>query len=144
MPASFAGRREVNKGGPVHTFDARCQDIVPHRRIIFSYDMQLDGTRISVSLTTIELEPAGTGTRLMFTEQGAFLDGHDSPAERERGTVELLDAVGRKWSTSARRPSGSPPTARAPRGGSRERGSNPRPELYKSPALPAELPRRTS
>ena len=56
--------------------------------------MQLDGTRISVSLTTIELEPAGTGTRLMFTEQGAFLDGHDSPAERERGTVELLDAVG--------------------------------------------------
>src|SRR6266536_4197344 len=94
MPASFAGRRQVNKGGPVHTFDARCQDIVPHRRIIFSYDMQLDGTRISVSLTTIELEPAGTGRRLMFTEQGAFLDGHDSPAERERGTVELLDAVG--------------------------------------------------
>ncbi len=67
---------------------------MPHRRIIFSYDMQLDGTRISVSLTTIELEPAGTGTRLMFTEQGAFLDGHDSPAERERGTVELLDALG--------------------------------------------------
>ena len=47
-----------------------------------------------MSLTTIELRAAGRDTRLVFTEQGAFLDGWDNPAERERGTGELLDALG--------------------------------------------------
>ena len=42
--------------------------------------MHLDDTRISVSLATVELKPAGKGTRLIFTEQGAFLDGYDDPA----------------------------------------------------------------
>jgi hypothetical protein len=31
------------------------------------------------------------GTRLVFTEQGAFQDGHDNAGERERGTSGLLD-----------------------------------------------------
>ena len=31
---------------------------------------------------------------LTFTEQGAFLDGFDTSTERERGTGELLDALG--------------------------------------------------
>jgi hypothetical protein len=34
----------------------------------------------------------GAGTRLVFTEQGAFFD---DPAEREHGTGKLLDALGR-------------------------------------------------
>ena len=80
-------------GGPVHTYDARYQDIVPNERIIVAYDMHLDETRISVSLATVELKPAGTGTRLVYTEQGAFLDGYDNPSERERGTRDLLDAL---------------------------------------------------
>jgi hypothetical protein len=50
--------------------------------------------RISVSVATVELEPQGSGTRLIFTEQGAFLDGFDDPAMREHGTRELLDALG--------------------------------------------------
>ncbi|HZZ35516.1 MAG TPA: hypothetical protein VFE03_07295, partial [Caulobacteraceae bacterium] len=58
-----------------------------------SYEMHLDEAKISVSLTTIELRPAGAGTRLVFTEQGAFLDGWDNPALRESGTRELLDAL---------------------------------------------------
>lgn len=29
-----------------------------------------------------------------MTEQGAFLDGHDTSAPREHGTGELLDALG--------------------------------------------------
>ena len=41
--------------------------------------MHIGDTRISVSLATIELKPEGTGTRLTFTEQGAFLDGYDDP-----------------------------------------------------------------
>src|SRR5258708_3549722 len=42
----------------------------------------------------------------------------------------------------ARTTSASPRASPASRPRSRERGSNPRPELYKSPALPTELPRR--
>jgi uncharacterized protein YndB with AHSA1/START domain len=92
------GGRETNsggpKGGPVHRFEAIYQDIVPDQRIIYSYDMYLDDKRISVSLATMELKPEGTGTKLVFTEQGAFLDGYDEPGQRQRGTEELLDALG--------------------------------------------------
>jgi hypothetical protein len=64
---------------------------MPDQRIIFAYDMHLDDKHISVSLTTVELKPAGAGTRLIFTEQGVFLDGYDEPGQRERGTRDLLD-----------------------------------------------------
>ena len=57
------------------------------------YDMHLDDTRISVSLATVEFEPEGAGTRLVLTEQGAFLDGFDDPSLRERGTRDLLAAL---------------------------------------------------
>ncbi|TIR46389.1 MAG: polyketide cyclase, partial [Mesorhizobium sp.] len=42
----------------------------------------------------IELIAEGKGTRLILTEQGAFFDGIDSPATRQHGTGELLDALG--------------------------------------------------
>ena len=92
------GRERVSggpKGGRVHTFEARYQDIVPDARIISSYDMHLDDQRISVSLATVELNPAGAGTRLVYTEQGAFLDGYDDAGAREHGTRELLEQLGR-------------------------------------------------
>jgi uncharacterized protein YndB with AHSA1/START domain len=102
------GGRETNvgrpKGGPLSSFEARYYDIVPDERIIFAYDMLSDDKRISVSLTTIELQPAGNGTRLTFTEQGAFLEGYDDPSQRERGTRELLDALG---AALAREPAGA-------------------------------------
>jgi uncharacterized protein YndB with AHSA1/START domain len=81
------------KGGPIHSFDALYQDIVPNERIVYSYDMHLDGKRISVSLTTIEFKPEGTGTRLIFTEQGVFLDGYDNPPQREEGSRWLMDQL---------------------------------------------------
>jgi uncharacterized protein YndB with AHSA1/START domain len=88
------GRERVSggpKGGPVHRFEARYQDIVPNQRIISTYDMHLDQRRISVSLATVEFKPAGAGTKLIYTEQGAFLDGYDDPSGRERGTRGLLE-----------------------------------------------------
>jgi uncharacterized protein YndB with AHSA1/START domain len=92
------GGHEVNRGGPpggpVHTFEARYHDIVPNERIISSYEMYMDETRSSVSIATVEFEPAGEGTHLRYTEQGAFLDGLDSVASREKGTQDLLDALG--------------------------------------------------
>jgi uncharacterized protein YndB with AHSA1/START domain len=92
------GGRERNSGGPkegpVHHFEALYYDIVPDERIVYSYEMHLDDKRISVSLATIELAPAGDGTRLTLTEQGAYLDDFDDPKLRENGTGQLLEALG--------------------------------------------------
>jgi uncharacterized protein YndB with AHSA1/START domain len=56
--------------------------------------MALEETRISVSLATVEFTPLGEdGTRLVFTEQGAFLDGRETPARRSEGMGGLLDAL---------------------------------------------------
>ena len=91
------GGREISRGGPpggpVFTYEAIYQDIVPDQRFVSTYAMYQDETRISVSLATVELEPAGAGTRLVLTEQGAFLDGLDTPASREQGTGALFDAL---------------------------------------------------
>lgn len=82
------------KDGPVHSFSAIYQDIVPNERIVYTYDMHMDDVRTSVSLATIELFPEGDGTRLVMTEQGAFLDDYDDARSREEGTELLLDALG--------------------------------------------------
>lgn len=90
------GGREFNRGsheGATYTYDAHYQDIVPDQRIVYTYIMDRDETRISISVTTVEFKPAGTGTKLLYTEQGAFLDGEDRPEDREHGTKILLDAL---------------------------------------------------
>lgn len=89
------GGRETISGGPpggtVHHYNALYQDIVPNERIITSYEMHLDDTRISVSIATLEFKPVGAKTKLILTEQGVFLDGFDKPEMREEGTRILLD-----------------------------------------------------
>ena len=82
------------KGGTIHSFSAIYQDIVPNERIIYTYEMQLDGKRISVSLASIELKPEGAGTRLKLTGHGAYLDGYDDAGARGHGTKDLLDKLG--------------------------------------------------
>jgi hypothetical protein len=60
--------------------------------------MYADGTRISVSVATIEFVNSGDGTTLTWTEQGAYLDGIDgpqAPALRKGGTTEMLDGLTR-------------------------------------------------
>ena len=81
--------------GIVSTFDAVYHDIVPNERIIFAYSMTVGEKRISSSLATVQFKPAGDGTQLVFTEQGAFLDGLDSVGPREAGWKDLLNALGR-------------------------------------------------
>jgi len=81
-------------GGPVFNFNARYQDIVPDERIVYTYTLDMDETRMSVSATTVEFKPEGEGTKLIFTEQGVYLDGYDTPAQREHGTKEMLDKLG--------------------------------------------------
>lgn len=70
-------------------------DIVPGQRIVYTYEMLLDGIRISVSIATVQFTPERDGTRLVFTEQGTYLDRHEPPAGREHGMGGLLDALGR-------------------------------------------------
>jgi uncharacterized protein YndB with AHSA1/START domain len=93
------GGREHVKGrkdsGVVSTFDAVYHDVVANERIVYAYEMHLDDRKISVSLATLELEPAGTDTRLVMTEQGAFLDGYDDAGSREHGSNFLLDQLGK-------------------------------------------------
>jgi uncharacterized protein YndB with AHSA1/START domain len=83
------------KGGAPVRNDTTYHDIVPNERIIFAYTMTIGEDRISASLATIEFKPDGGGTRLLFTEQGAFLDGLDKPESRQGGWGELLEALGR-------------------------------------------------
>jgi uncharacterized protein YndB with AHSA1/START domain len=79
--------------GVVSRFDARYFDIVPNRRIVYAYEMHLDDKKISVSLATITITPAGAQTRLSITEQGVFLDGYDDAGSRERGTNMLVEQL---------------------------------------------------
>lgn len=87
-------------GGPVHRYEALYHDIVPDERLVYTYEMYADDRRTSVSLSTMALTPAGTGTSLVYTEQAVFLDGLDTIHAREHGTRELLDALGRSLGTA--------------------------------------------
>jgi uncharacterized protein YndB with AHSA1/START domain len=94
------GGRELNRsrmgaGGDVVSFGSVYLDIVPGQRMVYAYDMHIGERRISVSLGTIELRPEGRHTRLVYTEQGAFLDGFDKAEGREAGTQALFDALAR-------------------------------------------------
>jgi uncharacterized protein YndB with AHSA1/START domain len=94
------GGRESHKGklpdGSAYAYEAIYHDIAEARRIVYTYEMHLDGSRISVSLATAVFTPEDGGTHLVFTEQGAFLDGHEMPARRDQGMGSLLDALGRE------------------------------------------------
>jgi uncharacterized protein YndB with AHSA1/START domain len=100
------GRERISggpPGGPVHIYDAIYRDIAPDQRIVLTYDMYLDETRISVSLATVELKPVADSTRLTYTEQGAYLDGHDVPDLREQGMGTLFDALGAELRDASRK-----------------------------------------
>src|ERR687898_857151 len=63
------GGREINRGsveGQEYSYEARYQDIVPDERIVYAYEMHTDGSRISVSLATVQLTPEGENTRLTY------------------------------------------------------------------------------
>jgi uncharacterized protein YndB with AHSA1/START domain len=93
------GGHEVNRGGPpggsVYTYDSQYRDIVPEQRIVYTYEMSADENRISVSVATVQFHDHGATTQLVLTEQGVFLDGHDTVAQREEGTRGLLDSLAR-------------------------------------------------
>ena len=92
------GGREVATGGPdggpVMRFETLYRDNVPQQRIVYTSTLSTETDLMTVSLTTVEFTPGEDGgTRLVLTEQGAYLDGHEQPAWREEGTASQLDAL---------------------------------------------------
>ena len=86
--------RVVHPDGRLQEIEKVFFDITAPRRIVFSYDIRLDGRCLSVSLVTVELFANERGaTRMVYTEQLAYLDGHEDRAQRMRGTQEGFDRL---------------------------------------------------
>jgi uncharacterized protein YndB with AHSA1/START domain len=96
-------------GDQLSQYRATYTDIRPNERIVYTYDMWLDGVHASTSIATIVFTPTDDGTaqaaRLTFTEQGVHLDGvhgpgPDAAAGRESGTADLLDAISKLFTSA--------------------------------------------
>lgn len=74
-------------------YRARYHLIEPPARLIYAYEMFLDGAPLSVSLASVVLVEASGGTALLYTEQAALLPGGEGLAARRRGTEAQLDRL---------------------------------------------------
>ena len=77
-------------------FNARYHVVEPGQRVVYAYDMHVNGKHHSVSLATIEFIGDPEGTRLRFTEQVTFVDGadgRDGTLSRKRGTAAHLERL---------------------------------------------------
>jgi uncharacterized protein YndB with AHSA1/START domain len=68
-------------------------EIQPNRRIVTAGTMDLADKRILASQVTVELLPNGSGTDLILTNQGAFLEGGLTPEMLEAGWRGLLEKL---------------------------------------------------
>ena len=86
------GGRDVSKfdfgKSDAYVADARYEDIVKDRRIVYAYTMSPS------SLTTISLTPVAQGTHVVLTEQITILDGGDKVEYRQAGIAGQLDQLG--------------------------------------------------
>ena len=72
------------------------EDILEPSRMVTAYRMSMDGRPMSASLATIELLPAGTGTDLILTHQGAYFEYSDGPEMRKGGWESLLNKLAKE------------------------------------------------
>lgn len=85
------GGMEVLEGrfsdsGVTTLFKARFHLIESDRRLVYAYDLYHGGSFDSVTLASLMLEQAGSGTLVSYTEQIIFLDGTDGTKDRQVGT----------------------------------------------------------
>jgi uncharacterized protein YndB with AHSA1/START domain len=71
------------------------RDIRAGERIVYTTLLYGRGVLATLSVTTVEFLPDGTGTHLVLTEQGTFLDDQEQPEWRQHGTGDWLDALDR-------------------------------------------------
>ncbi|MBB3891637.1 uncharacterized protein YndB with AHSA1/START domain [Phenylobacterium haematophilum] len=68
-------------------------DIVQDARIVFAYDIEIGGKRLSASLVTVEFSAEREATFMRMTEQLAYFDGHDDLEDRIHGTREGIERL---------------------------------------------------
>jgi hypothetical protein len=74
-------------------FCAELRDIVAEKRIVSTTELFANDALFSVTLTTVEFCESDGKTQLVLTEQGVYLDGHETAAQREEGTRSMLDSL---------------------------------------------------
>jgi len=82
------------------------QDIVPNERIVATYDVLVADRRISVSLWSVQFGSTETGTRIVTTEHGAFLDDLDNATQRQMGVERDFAQLERYLEREAMTPAG--------------------------------------
>jgi uncharacterized protein YndB with AHSA1/START domain len=95
------GGSEVSRfnyeGGPEIRNDTQFQVIIQDRRIVLSYRMTIGDKPLSVSLSTVDFLPSGSGTLLTYTEQGAYFEGGAELAKgHEDGSRQLLERLAKE------------------------------------------------
>jgi uncharacterized protein YndB with AHSA1/START domain len=88
----LTGSSDANGTAEVIASHALFLDIVEQERIVSSHEVLLDGVRRWVSLISIAFEPIQGGTRIIHTEQYAFLAWADDGAHDRahlQGSIRL-------------------------------------------------------
>lgn len=73
--------------------DSTYQDIVPENRIVVTARMSLNGKPISITIVTLEFVASDTGTTLILTNQGTFVDWPQGAEMIEQGWRSLLERL---------------------------------------------------
>lgn len=77
-------------GSEIHN-ESTYQDIVPDQRIVTTGKMTLNGKPIQIAVVTLEFVPSGSGTDLVLTSQGTFIDWPGGDKMIEQGWRGLLE-----------------------------------------------------
>ena len=98
------GGTDISHGRHVGNIESRCVStyhaIVPNERIVFVYDMYVNGSLISITLGTAAFAAKGRSAQLSYTEQSVYFDtpfapADKGPASRKQGTEQVLDQLSR-------------------------------------------------
>lgn len=71
-------------------------DITADKHIVMASKMSLNGKPIVAMLATIEFVPSGTGTDLVLTHQGTYIDWPEGPQMIEMGWKSLIERLGKE------------------------------------------------
>ncbi|MEO1247639.1 MAG: SRPBCC family protein [Pseudomonadota bacterium] len=79
--------------GTESLYTARYHALIPDRRLVYAYDMHINGRHLSTSLASVELAGQGGDTKMTFTEQAVYFDGSDGSESRRHGTSAHFDRL---------------------------------------------------
>lgn len=86
--------------GHALTYRATYAEIVPNERILTTSTLHNADELSTVSVSSIEFEADGAGTRLVVTEDGIYLPGQEQPGWREQGTAQQLDSLAAEFAAA--------------------------------------------